>query len=88
MRGDAVQGVWGALRHVVQTEGYAGLYVGLRVSLVRVVPNCCVTFVSYELIARWVRGMMVAEQAEENNKWLRESRDMMIIFRQQEVMVI
>ncbi|KAL7509652.1 hypothetical protein ACHAXN_006613 [Cyclotella atomus] len=66
-RGDAVQGVWGTLRHIVQTEGYAGLYVGLRVSLVRVVPNCCVTFVSYELIARWVRGMMVADQAEENN---------------------
>ena len=46
------------LRHIVKKEGYAGLYVGLRVSLVRVVPNCCVTFVSYELIAREVRKQM------------------------------
>ena len=44
--------------NIIQNEGYAGLYVGLRVSLVRVVPNCCVTFVSYELIARWVRAQM------------------------------
>ncbi|KAL9181525.1 hypothetical protein ACHAXT_010330 [Thalassiosira profunda] len=45
-------------RHIVKHEGYGGLYAGLRVSLIRVVPNCCVTFVSYELIARWVRAQM------------------------------
>lgn len=45
-------------RNIVKNEGYEGLYVGLRVSLIRVVPNCCVTFVSYELIARWVRAQM------------------------------
>jgi len=56
--GQLTLGIWGTLRNIVKTEGYAGLYVGLRVSLVRVIPNCCVTFVSYELIARWVRGMM------------------------------
>jgi solute carrier family 25 folate transporter 32 len=63
-RGENVLGVFGTLRHIVRTEGYSGLYVGLRVSLVRVVPNCCVTFVSYELIARWVRGWM----AEKNGR--------------------
>jgi solute carrier family 25 folate transporter 32 len=72
-RGDAVRGVFGTLRHIVRTEGYSGLYVGLRVSLVRVVPNCCVTFVSYELIARWVRGNMMMNNAmaaadEEENR--------------------
>ena len=51
-RGSEVKGVLGTLRRIVKTEGYSGLYVGLRVTLVRVVPNCCVTFVSYELIAR------------------------------------
>jgi solute carrier family 25 folate transporter 32 len=55
-RGASSEGVFGTFRHIIQTEGYSGLYVGLRVTLVRVVPNCCVTFVSYELIARWVRG--------------------------------
>jgi len=50
--------VWQTAQHIVKHEGYAGLYVGLRVSLFRVVPNCCVTFVSYELIARWVRSKL------------------------------
>lgn len=45
-------------QQIIRNEGYAGLYVGLRVSLLRVVPNCCVTFVSYELIARWARSQM------------------------------
>eukprot|EP00581_Thalassiosira_minuscula_P017957 CAMPEP_0183732028 /NCGR_PEP_ID=MMETSP0737-20130205/37249_1 /TAXON_ID=385413 /ORGANISM="Thalassiosira miniscula, Strain CCMP1093" /LENGTH=379 /DNA_ID=CAMNT_0025964919 /DNA_START=421 /DNA_END=1557 /DNA_ORIENTATION=- len=49
----AGQNVFKTMRHIVRNEGYGGLYVGLRVSLFRVVPNCCVTFVSYELIARW-----------------------------------
>ena len=50
--------VWQTTRHIIKNEGYSGLYVGLRVSLLRVIPNCCVTFVSYELLARWVRGKM------------------------------
>lgn len=50
--------VYQTAQHIFQNEGYAGLYAGLRVSLFRVVPNCCVTFVSYELIARWVRAKM------------------------------
>ncbi|KAL7526333.1 hypothetical protein ACHAWF_001730 [Thalassiosira exigua] len=54
----AGKSIFCTLRHIVKNEGYTGLYAGLRVSLVRVVPNCCVTFVSYELIARWVRAQM------------------------------
>ena len=46
------------MKIIVKNEGYGGLYTGLKVSLLRVVPNCCVTFVSYELIARWVRSQM------------------------------
>ena len=38
-RGDKVKSVLGTLRHIVETEGYSGLYVGLRVTLVRVVPT-------------------------------------------------
>mmetsp|Transcript_34180 Transcript_34180/g.82639 ORF Transcript_34180/g.82639 Transcript_34180/m.82639 type:complete len:406 (+) Transcript_34180:242-1459(+) len=55
-------------QHIVKNEGYAGLYVGLRVSLFRVVPNCCVTFVSYELIARWVRAQMGNNTKELENE--------------------
>ena len=52
--------VFATAKHIIKNEGYSGLYAyaGLRISLIRVVPNCCVTFVSYELIARWVRGQM------------------------------
>ena len=41
------------IRHVVSTEGYTGLYRGLTISLIRVIPNCCVTFTTYELFMRW-----------------------------------
>lgn len=54
------------LQHIVKNEGYSGLYVGLRVSLFRVVPNCCVTFVSYELIARYVRAEMAKRNREQS----------------------
>lgn len=54
----AGKNIFDTMRFIVKKEGYAGLYTGLKVSLLRVVPNCCVTFVSYELIARWVRNEM------------------------------
>lgn len=54
----AGKNVFETMRYIIKSEGYGGLYTGLRVSLLRVVPNCCVTFVSYELIARWVRNEM------------------------------
>ena len=52
----ARKNVYRTMKHIIEKEGYRGLYVGLRVSLFRVVPNCCVTFVSYEMISRWARG--------------------------------
>jgi len=42
------------VKGLIAKEGYIGLYSGLTVSLVRVIPNCCVTFVSYELMLRWL----------------------------------
>jgi len=41
---------------IIRNEGYRGLYTGISVSLVRVVPNCCITFISYELILRWTKS--------------------------------
>ena len=48
----------GALRtigRIVKSEGMGGLYTGIHVSLLRVVPNCCVTFLTYELILRYTK---------------------------------
>ena len=42
-------------RRIWQSDGLTGFYAGLPVSLIRVVPNTCVTFVAYELILRWAR---------------------------------
>eukprot|EP00584_Thalassiosira_punctigera_P014798 CAMPEP_0172553582 /NCGR_PEP_ID=MMETSP1067-20121228/51282_1 /TAXON_ID=265564 ORGANISM="Thalassiosira punctigera, Strain Tpunct2005C2" /NCGR_SAMPLE_ID=MMETSP1067 /ASSEMBLY_ACC=CAM_ASM_000444 /LENGTH=380 /DNA_ID=CAMNT_0013341793 /DNA_START=490 /DNA_END=1632 /DNA_ORIENTATION=- len=68
-RGSAAgKNVISTMRHIVQNEGIQGLYVGLRVSLIRVVPNCCVTFVSYELIARWVRTQMGESRREKEEE--------------------
>jgi Mitochondrial carrier protein len=36
----------------VAAEGAGALWSGFRVNLVRVLPSCVATFVSYELIAR------------------------------------
>lgn len=52
-------------RLIVSTEGYFALYSGLHVSLVRVLPNCCLTFVSYELINRYLKEHLYGVGAED-----------------------
>jgi solute carrier family 25 folate transporter 32 len=47
----------GTAKHILQQEGVLGLYNGLSVTLLRVIPNCCVTFLSYELILRQCKSM-------------------------------
>ena len=42
-------------RTIFQNDGMAGFYAGLPVSLLRVIPNTCLTFVTYELVLRWSR---------------------------------
>jgi len=48
-------GILSTLRRVTVNEGYAALYTGVHVSLIRVVPNCCVTFMTYEMLLRWAK---------------------------------
>jgi solute carrier family 25 folate transporter 32 len=50
----------GTARHILQHEGVAGLYNGLSVTLIRVIPNCCVTFLSYELILRQCKDFLLS----------------------------
>ncbi|KAK1744922.1 mitochondrial carrier protein [Skeletonema marinoi] len=81
---NAGKNIFDTMRFIVKNEGYAGLYTGLKVSLLRVVPNCCVTFVSYELIARgyetrWATKMdhLIDTGGRANNKcvYKRQSTD-------------
>ena len=57
-RGDdpAKKGLINTFRRVVKNEGAGALYTGIHVSMVRVVPNCCITFMTYELILRWAKN--------------------------------
>ena len=43
----------GTFCSIVTLEGFAGVYLGLPVALLRVVPNCCITFVSYEYLLQY-----------------------------------
>lgn len=46
------------IRTVLQKEGHFGFYTGLHITLLRVVPNCCITFLSYELLLRLAKQQL------------------------------
>ena len=58
-RGNNKSGLLGTYRRIVTKEGYAALYTGLSVTLVRVIPNCCITFMSYEILLRYVKQHLI-----------------------------
>jgi solute carrier family 25 folate transporter 32 len=43
---------------ILAQEGLLGFYTGLQVTMIRVIPNTCVTFLSYELVLRWARAQI------------------------------
>lgn len=49
-------------RHIYKAEGFLGFYAGLPVSLVRVLPSTCLTFLAYEVILQLVRTNFVKEK--------------------------
>lgn len=55
---DAGQGALKTIARIMKNEGWGGMYTGIHVSLLRVVPNCCITFMTYELILRWAKEEM------------------------------
>lgn len=51
-RGVSGAGLWATTARVYAQDGIMGFYSGLPVALVRVIPNCCITFMTYELLLR------------------------------------
>jgi Mitochondrial carrier protein len=45
---------------IIAKEGHAALWIGFRVNMVRVVPSCVATFVSYELLARYGKNICLS----------------------------
>ena len=43
------------MARVYAQDGALGFYSGLPVALIRVIPNCCITFMTYELLLRLAR---------------------------------
>jgi len=60
------QSLTGTIQRIYAHEGIHGFYTGLHISLLRVVPNCCITFLSYELLLRWSRQHVEHRQ---NDEW-------------------
>lgn len=52
----ARKGLVNTVKRIVRNEGWKAMYTGVHVSLVRVVPNCCITFMTYEMILRYAKA--------------------------------
>ena len=49
---------------IVRAEGWVSLYRGMHVSLLRVIPNCCLTFSCYEYFTRCARNIVLRENED------------------------
>jgi solute carrier family 25 (mitochondrial folate transporter), member 32 len=54
-RGAIGMSLWETAGRVYAHDGILGFYSGLPVALIRVIPNCCITFMTYELLLRIAR---------------------------------
>ena len=52
----------GTVLQIFQKEGLLGFYTALPVTLIRVIPNCCITFMSYELFFRYTKEQLKQKQ--------------------------
>ena len=51
-RGASGVSLWQTTSRLYAQDGILGFYSGLPVALIRVIPNCCITFMTYELLLR------------------------------------
>jgi solute carrier family 25, member 33/36 len=56
------KGMWKTLQVVAREEGRQGLYSGLEIHLVKVVPNSALMFLTYEVVRRWLAGFTIVEE--------------------------
>jgi solute carrier family 25 (mitochondrial folate transporter), member 32 len=53
---------------VYAQDGMLGFYSGLPVALIRVIPNCCITFMSYEFLLRLAKEELRKRREERGNQ--------------------
>lgn len=57
MQHDAYRNMNDALRQILRSEGWAGLYKGIVPSVVKAAPAGAVTFVAYEFTSDWIESI-------------------------------
>jgi len=55
-------GMWQAIGLVAKEEGRSGLYAGMGVHLMKVIPNSAIMFLTYEVVNRWLSNIPVKEE--------------------------
>lgn len=55
-------GMWQTLGVIAQEEGRAGLYSGMGVHLMKVVPNSALMFLTYEVVRGWLGEFKVVDE--------------------------
>lgn len=52
-------------RRIYAKEGMIGFYAGLPISLIRVIPNTCITFLTYEMFLRYAKDKIRKQRENE-----------------------
>lgn len=53
--------MWQSLSLIAKEEGRQGLYAGMGMHLVKVVPNAAIMFLTYELVNSWLDQFTVVQ---------------------------
>jgi solute carrier family 25 protein 33/36 len=56
------RGMWQTLGLIAKEEGRSGLYSGMGVHLMKVVPNSAIMFLTYEVVKKWLGEFTVVEE--------------------------
>ena len=59
--------MWQTLGVIAKEEGRAGLYSGMGVHMLKVVPNSALMFLTYELVNHWLGGFTVVDKSNDLN---------------------
>mmetsp|Transcript_10713 Transcript_10713/g.16515 ORF Transcript_10713/g.16515 Transcript_10713/m.16515 type:complete len:408 (+) Transcript_10713:221-1444(+) len=58
-------GMWQTIGLIGREEGRAGLYAGMGVHLMKVVPNSAIMFLTYELVNKWLGQFTIVDTKDE-----------------------
>ena len=56
------KGMWQTLNLIAREEGRKGLYSGMGIHLVKVVPNSAFMFLTYEIVRGWLSEFTIVDE--------------------------